>query len=351
MRFHLLPCFLLAAAVSAQVVVVDAPNIASTSNLDRPFGGGIGRYQQWYSPNPALSGGISEPMRIQQLQFLCGSNNAQAPQPVTVNCEVLIGHGKFSGVFGFFNSNWDDTPLQVFPPGLLPLTVGPQGSVACTVPFSNLFTWDRVRPILIEIRITGNSQNNQTFLFNNAGTTQLLGQTSRVYSSGSPGAVSGSVQQGWGMITRFTARPGVMIEFGAGCPCQGNIIPQNSADQIASPGITWVNRLSDAPSQRTAFWVLGDTRQAPYPIDLTPLFGLPPGTCKLLTNPVSVVGATTIGGGAGAGQAQVPITTPGLGGYVGASVYTQWVVFDPLSINSFLCVTPGIWTIVAPVGG
>jgi len=64
-----------------------------------------------------------------------------------------------------------------------------------------------------------------------------------------------------------------------------------------------------------------------------------------------VVLATTVGGGAGGGQATAPILTPGVGGYVGASVYTQWVVFDPLSINSFLCVTPGLWTIVAPIGG
>ena len=350
MRFLLLSC-LLAASASAQLVVVDSPAITSTTNIDRPFGGGLGRYQQWYSPNAGLTAGIAEPMRIQQLEFLCGSNNTQAPQPVTVNCEVLIGHGKFSGVFGVFDNNWDSAPVQAFPPGPVSLTVGPQGTPACTSPFTNRFTWDRFRPILIEIRITANSQNNQAFFFNNAGTTQLIGQTSRVYANNNPGAVSGSVQQGWGLVTRFTARPGVMIEFGTGCPCEGNIIPQNSADQIASPGITWLNRLTSAPSQRTAFWVLGDTRQAPYPVDLTTLFGYPPGTCDLLTNPVAVVLATTVGGGAGGGQATAPILTPGVGGYVGASVYTQWVVFDPLSINSFLCVTPGLWTIVAPIGG
>ena len=350
MRFLLLS-WLFATAATAQSVVVDAPSIPFPTNLDRPFGGGVGRYQQWYSPNPTLAGSITEPMRLTQVEFLCGSNNGQAPQPVTVDCEVFIGHGKFSGVFGFFDSNWDEAPAQVFGPASLSLTVGPQGAVACTIPFSSPFTWDRFRPVLLEIRITGNSQNNQSFFFNNAGTTQLIGQTSRVYNSNSAGAVSGAVQQGWGMVTRFTARPGVMLEFGAGCPCQGNIVPQNSADQIASPGITWVNRLTSAPSQRTAFWVFGDDAQAPYPIDLTPLFGLPPGTCRLFMDPVTVMGATTVGGGAGTGQAQVSILTPGSTGYVGASVYTQWVVFDPLSINSFLCATPALWTIVAPIGG
>ncbi|MEC8653140.1 MAG: hypothetical protein VXY92_11340 [Planctomycetota bacterium] len=349
-RSLLLSC-LLAVAATAQNIVVDAPNIASTTNLDRPFGGGVGRYQQWYNPNPVLTGSILEPMRITQVEFLCGSNNTQAPQPVTVNCEVFIGHGKFSGVFGFFGSNFDDTPQQVFGPFPLQQTVGPQGSVACTIPFNAPFTWDRTRPILLEVRVTGNSQGNQPFAFNHAGTTQLIGQTSRVYAFGNAGATTGQVQQGWGLITRFTARPGVMLEFGAGCPCQGNIIPQNSADQIASPGISWVNRLTNAPSQRTAFWVLGDTTQSPYPVNLTTLFGQPASVCSLLTNPISVIGTTTIGGGAGGGQATVPILTPGVAGYVGASVYTQWVVFDPLSINGFLCVTPGLWTIVAPIGG
>ena len=350
MRVFLLTC-LLAATASAQVVTVDHPNVASPTNVDRPFGGGLGRYQQWYNPTPVLNGAISEPMRIQQIEFLCGTNNTQAPQPVSVTCEVLIGHGKFSGVFGNFDLNWDEAPVQAFPLGQLNLTVGPAGSVACTVPFTNLFTWDRFRPILVEIRITGNSVGNQTFFFNNAGTTQLIGQTSRVYANNNPGAVTGTVQQGWGMITRFSARPGVMIEFGAGCPCEGNIIPQNSADQIASPGISWVHRLTSAPSQRTAFWVIGDTIGTPFPVDLTTLFGLPPGTCDLLTNPAVAIGAVTVGGGAGAGQATVPVQLPGQPGYVGMSVYTQWVVFDPLSINSFLCVTPGVWTIVAPVGG
>ncbi len=350
MRAILLSC-LFAAAASAQVVVVDHPNLASPTNIDRPFGGGLGRYQQWYNPTPVLTGAIAEPMRIQQIEFLCGSNNTQAPQPVTVDCEVLIGHGKFSGVFGTFDNNWDSAPLQVFGPTQLSLTVGPPGSVACTIPFGTFFTWDRVRPILIEIRITGNSQGSQPFFFNNAGTTQLIGQTSRVYANNNPGATSGSVQQGWGLVTRFNARPGVMLDFGAGCPCEGNIIPENSADQIASPGITWVNRIDKAPSQRPAFWVIGDTNQAPYPLDLTSIFGLPPGTCDLLTNPVNAVGALTVGGGAGGGQAQVPIQLPGVASYVGVSIYTQWVVFDPLSINSFLCVTPGVWTIVAPIGG
>ncbi|MCK5943360.1 MAG: hypothetical protein KAI24_15370, partial [Planctomycetes bacterium] len=73
MRVFLLTS-LLAATASAQVTV-DVPNVGSPTNIDRPFAGGLGRYQQWYNANPVLTGAITEPMRIQQIQFLCGSNN------------------------------------------------------------------------------------------------------------------------------------------------------------------------------------------------------------------------------------------------------------------------------------
>jgi hypothetical protein len=204
---------------------------------------------------------------------------------------------------------------------------------------------------LIEIRVFGNNQGNLPFSFNFSGATSSIGLTTRVYSGGNAGATSGAVQQGVGMVTRMQARPGVMLEFGSGCPGEGNNIPQNSANQIASPGIVWTQNLSNAASQRTAIWVMGDTRAAPYPIDLTALLGLPPTGCMLLTNPIATIAVQTVGGGAGAGVATLPIQLPGTSGYVGMSVYSQWVVFDPLAMNSTLAVSAGIWTIVAPVGG
>ena len=71
----------------------------------------------------------------------------------------------------------------------------------------------------------------------------------------------------------------------------------------------------------------------------------------LLTNPVNAIARQTVGGGPGAGVATLPIQLPATTGYVGWSLYTQWVVFDPLAMNGVLAVTPGLWTIVAPVGG
>ena len=347
MRTLLLTCFLVASA-AAQTVTVTVPNLPAPVNVDRPFAGGVGRYQQWFNTNGF--GAITEPMRFDHIEFLSGNGNGIAPQPITINCEVFIGHGKFFGVFGVFDSNWDSPPTLVAPLGNRNLTVTPAGTPCMTIPFTNQFTWDRVHPILIEVRIHGNNQAGLPFLFNMSGTSSSLGLTSRVYAANNSNANSGLVQQGVGMLARFRARPGMMQEFGSGCPGQGNIIPKATAN-LAWPGIVWNHQLTMAASQRTAFWVFGDTRTAPYPLDLTQLLGLPPSGCMLLTNPVNAIPVVTVGGGAGSGVATLPIMLPAVGSYIGASFYTQWVVFDPLAMNSALAVTPGLWTIVAPVGG
>lgn len=347
MRAILLLTSLFAAPAAAQVIV-NAPNVPAV-NETRPFSTGLGRYQQWYNTNNFNA--ISEPMRFQQIELLAGTNNSGSPQPLSITCEVRMGHGKFSGVFGTFDNNWGSPPVTVVPLGTRTITNGPAGSVCLTLPFTELFTWDQFRPILVEIRVTGNNQGSQPFQFNFAGTSTAVGRTSRVYAGANPGAATGAVSQGVGLITRLSARPGVMLDFGAGCPGEGNNIPQNSIDQIAWPGILWTHTLTAAASQRTAFWVIGDTRTAPFPIDLTTLFGLPASGCMLLTNPVNAIPVVTVGGGAGGGLATLPIQLPATSGYIGASLYTQWVVFDPLAQNSTLAVSPGIWTIVAPLGG
>ena len=151
-------------------------------------------------------------------------------------------------------------------------------------------------------------------------------------------------------MTRMRARQGAMIELGTGCPGEGNIVPQASAN-LAWPGVMWTHELSHAASQRTAFWVIGDTSSAPFPLDLTQLLGFGPSGCLLRTNPVNAIPVVTVGGGAGAGVATLPIQLPGIGGYQGFNVFTQWVVFDPLAPNGTLSVTPALRTIVAPVGG
>lgn len=348
MKRALLSSFVLAVGLTAQSVQVTSPPLAGATNVDRPFPGGIGRYQQWYSA-ASLQSVILEPRRIEQLEFFAG--NSPTAWTGTINCEILLGHGRLSGVTGTFANNWDDTPVVVKPMGNVTLNVGVLGQVCMTVPLPTRFTWDRARPILMEIRVAGNSNNNQPFNYNFRGHTALLGTTSRVYFGGTVQNPTGTVTQGMGMVTRFTARPGAVLDFGTGCAGEGGFVPVGSVTQVPSPAITWTHQLTNASSQRTCLWVIGDTRDAPFPLDLTLLLGFPSSPCMLRMNPVNVIALTTVGGGAGAGVASLPLLLPATTGYVGMSLFTQWVVLDPLAANGVLSVTPGLWSIVAPVGG
>ncbi|HEX5050486.1 MAG TPA: hypothetical protein VFZ65_01820 [Planctomycetota bacterium] len=352
MMRELLLSSLLVSAVSGQVIIVTVPPIGSPQNVDRPWPGGIGRYQQWYSA-ASLQANLPEPMRLQQIQFMAGTGLNSTP--AMINCEILIGNGKFSGVTGQFDTNWDTAPIVAKPIGNVSLVAGTPGTAVITIPFNTLFTWDRFHPLLLEIRIYGNSLGNQPFNYNFQGGTASLGYTTRVYQGGSALAPTGTVAQGVGMLTRFQARPGMQLDFGVGCPGEGNVVPVHTSVEIPSPGIVWTQQLSSAASGRACLWVIGDSNTmasgVPLPIDISALFGLFPSGCMLRNNAVNLVGAVTVGGGAGGGLASLSFQLPGTTNYIGSSFYTQWVVFDPLSLSGFVSTTQGVWSIVAPVGG
>ena len=346
----LLPCLL--ATLSAQSQSFTIPGLAGSVNVDRPWPGGIGRYQQWFSAQ-SFQAHLATPMRIERVEFLAGSSPTSTP--AQINCEILMSHGLWSGVFGTFATNYADTPVVVKPTGNVSLIAGAQGSIVLTVPFLNTFTWDGVRPVLLEIRIFGNSLGSQPFAYNFRGAAGMQGTISRVYAPVSAGAATGTVTQGLGMDVRFTARPGVMLNFGTGCPGEGGFVPVGTASEIPWPGILWTHTLTAAASQRICLWVFGNSNTAweaiPLPVDLTTLLGYPQSNCMLLTNPIIVNAAVTVGGGAGGGLATMPIQLPGITGYIGQSFYTQWVVLDPLALSSVLSVTAGLHSIVAPIGG
>lgn len=352
MKNALLLLSLLVPSLAAQVAVT-VPN-APVVNVDRPFAGGIGRYQQWYSA-ASLQAGLPEPVRLTQIEFFAGTSLSSTA--AMIDCEFLLGYGQFSGVFGTFDNNFvPGTQVTVKPRAMVQLSAGASGAVVMTVPFTNNFTWDRQRPLLLEIRVYGNSLGSQPFNYNFRGTTVGGGSVARVYGGGGGGLVStGTVVAGTGMTTRFTARPGVTLTYGTGCPGEGNIVPTASVSGLAWPGITWTHQLQNAASQRLCIWSFGDSQTdlggAPLAIDLTELFGLGSSGCLLRNNAVFLAGLTTVGGGAGSGFASLPVQLPAVTNYVGLSVFSQWVVFDPLAPSGVLSTTAGIWTIVAPVGG
>lgn len=338
--------------LSAQNVQVTVPN-APAVNVDRPFPGGIGRYQQWFSA-ASLQAMLAEPMRLIQVDFFAGTSlTSQAAQ---IDCEFLMGYGNFGGLTGTFNNNMvPGTVVTVKSRGMVQLNAGGSGAVVMTVPFTTQFTWDRFRPVVLEVRIYGNSLGNQPFNYNFRGTTGSQNITSRVYAGGSALAPSGSVQNGFGMITRFTARPGVVLDVGTGCAGEGGFVPVASVSGLAWPGITWTHTLSNAASGRTCVWGFGldntNVGGIPLPADLTELLGYGPSGCLLRTSADVQVFATTSGGGAGSGMCIIPVPLPAVTSYVGSSVFTQWAVLDPLAPNGVLSTTAMTWTIVAVVGG
>lgn len=353
MRLIPLASLLLLAMAPAQTLVT-APPASPAANVDRPFAGGIGRYQQWYSAG--LFGGTSGfpgPVRIDQLEFFAGSSNSS--NATTIDMEVSLGHGNSLGLTGTFASNYNDTPVVVLPRQNVQLLAGASGAVVMTLQLATQFTWDATRPIVLEIKIFGNSRSNQPFVYNNLGTLSGITTTRRVYQAGSPSATTGIVQQNMGMTTRFRGRSGIVLNYGTGCPGEGNFVPDYPTPALAWPGITWTHQITGAASQRLCMLSMGDNRQLAgnvnLPADIGSLLGLPASGCMLRQNALVALWSTTVGGGAGGGFASVNLQLPAVTWYVGVPLYSQWFVLDPLAPNGLLSTTPALWTIVAAVGG
>jgi hypothetical protein len=345
---------LLVATLPAQFSAT-LPVIPSTTNVNvaPPFPAGAGRYQQWYSA-VSLQQFITEPARINRLEFFAGTQPTS--QAALIDCEIFLGHGRAQGLLGTFDSNWDDPAnpyVVVRPRANVSLVATTAGSVCIDVPIvpGSQFTWDGVRPVVMEVRVYGNSVGGGApFNYNFRGTTSSFG-VSRVYAAGSALAQNGSSLVNTGMITRFSARPGVNLSYGTGCPGEGGFVPQARVNNLAWPGINWNHQIVGAASQQTAFWIIGDQEVPAGLLELGQLLGVPSNNCFLRASLIATQTAMTVGGGAGAGTVTLPIALPPTTSYVGASFYTQWVVFDSLAANGLLSVTNANRSIVAPIGG
>ncbi|MCA8976141.1 MAG: hypothetical protein KDC98_15575 [Planctomycetes bacterium] len=350
MRLTSILVVLASSALSAQTLVT-APS-SPTSNVNRPFGGGTGRYQQWYSAS-SLTSGFTTPVRIDQMAFMAGST--QSSNATMIDMEVAIGYGNALGLAGVFDQNFTEPPQIVAPRQNIQLAAGGPGTIVMTIPFTSQFTWDRTRSLVVDIRIFGNSRSNQPFAYNNLGTVAGILQTSRNYFAGNPAATTGQVQANIGMITQFRGRSGVILEYGTGCAGEGFHVPNNSVQNLPWPGITWSHQLDGASSQRLCMWMIGDSRTSFgtvfLPADVGTLLGMAPNGCMLRQNAVASLWATTVGGGPGTGIANVSVFMPAVTSYVGMSLYTQWFVLDPNAPNGLMSSSEAAWSIVAPVGG
>jgi len=345
----LLCATLLAAAAAAQSQTFTVPPLTlPQNNTNLPISAGIGRYQQWYAAGD-LQASLTQPMRFERLALLAGSG--QTTIATTIDAEVAIGHGFAGGLTGQFESNFSQPKTIVFPRGNLALNAGTAGQVVLTVNFATLFTWDGQSPIVVDIRVFGNGRGNVAFNYDFLCTLAGPLHVSRAYAANNANATSGSTLLSSGMFTRFTARPGVTIPYGNGCPGSNFITPVASVSGIPQPASGWTHQVGSAAPQQLALLVLGLSNTTsglgPLPLDLGPLIGA--SGCFLLADPFANTFANTVGG-PGAGIASIVIQMPAFNGFVGTSIFSQWLVADPGASNGVLSATGGIWSIVKAIG-
>jgi hypothetical protein len=345
----LLYALFLAAAASAQSQTFTVPPLTLPhANTNLPISAGIGRYQQWYAASD-LQAALTQPMRFERLQLLAGSG--QTTNSTTIDAEVAIGHGFTGGLTGQFESNFLQPKTIVFPRGTLALNAGTAGQVVLTVNFSTFFTWDGQSPIVIDIRVFGNGRGNASFNYDFLCTLAGPLHVSRAYAANNANATSGSPLLSSGLFTNFTARPGVVLPFGNGCPGSFFVTPVASVSGIPQPASAWQHQVGQAAPQQLALLALGLSNTTsglgPLPFDLGPVIGA--NGCFLLVDPFATTFANTVGGPS-AGIASIVIQIPPFNGFVGTSIYSQWFVADPGAVNGVLSATGGIWSIVKAIG-
>ncbi len=345
--------FACCAAVCAQTVTLPFP-APLAANTQIPLSAGIGRYQEWFSAAQAANLG-AEPLRIQSLSVLAGASTSAAPS-TTLDIEVAMAHGNASGLSSAFDSNYATPRVIVRTRTTLTMTSAGAGAPVLNVPFTTIFTWDGVSPLLVEIKVFANGRGNQPFAFDLRGTDQGFGSLARCYAGGNASAVTGNLVLNQGLFLSFSTRQGAKMPFGNGCRGINFITPTADTLQLAQPGGIWTHQLSNSAAQTIAIFALGTSRtqwvtstgSAALPFDLGPLLNAP--GCYLLVSPEIMFSLFTVGGPGTAG-ATLSLQVPPLSEFVGVSFYSQWFVLDQSAVNGVMSATAGLWSIVTPIGG
>lgn len=319
-----------------------------------PFAGPSMRYQQWYSGAEWRSV-LTEPMRVLEVAFKAGSPGGQ-PAGQIVELEITMAHGPAGGPSSFFDANLARDTTVVFPRQTVTLGAGTPGSFPLVFPFVEPFSWDGESSVVLDIRIFSNGNQNQPFNFDFDSTETSPGKVWRLFTVNNPNASDAAIlQNGWGLMTRFTVRPGATLPLpgGIGCPGSGGFIPQ-ATSTIPFPSSNWTHTLTNAASQRQAFWIFGSSTTMWQDLGVSlphELLEVGAAGCFLRVEPLVPLGSGTIGGGPGAGTASISIQLPPVTGIIGLHVFTQWLVLDAGAPNGVGSATGGLWHIVGPIGG
>lgn len=343
----------LCAAVCAQNVTLPFP-APLPANTQIPLSSGVGRYQEWFSAAQAGNFGAA-PLRIQSLSVLAGSSTSAAPS-TSLDIEVALSHGAPSGLTSTFDNNYATPRVIVRPRTTLTMNGAGAGNPVLNVPFTTVFTWDGVSPLLVEIKVYGNGRGNQPFAFDLRGTDQGFGSIARCYAGGNASAVSGNLVLNQGLFLTFNTRQGAKVSFGNGCRGINFVTPTADTLQLAQPGGIWTHQLSNAAAQTIAIFALGTSRTqwvdangtAALPLDLGPLLNA--AGCNLFVSPEIMFSLFTVGGPGTAG-ATLSLQVPPLSEFVGVSLYSQWFVLDQSAVNGVMSATAPLWSIVTPIGG
>ena len=338
----------IATALPAQVTPINLPTgVATTTSLPLPFNAPQCRFQQWYSAADwqAVQNG---PGRVVSATFFAGNSSSVTTQ---LDVEVRMAHGP-SAPSGLFDNNLASDTLIVVSRKNVQLTAG----VGITFNFDNPFTWDATSPVVIEVRIYGNTfgVGNQGFTDEFLCSSLSFGKTARLYNTTSASASFATIENGVGLLTRFGILPGAAVPFGSGCPGDGGFTPVHTVLGYPRPGQPYQAELANAPSQKFTILAGGLSKDMwagqPLPMSLkAPLGAYLGGTgCDLLVEPRLMWSKFTVGGGPGTGVASHSEIMPPLNDIIGTAIYTQWVIFDKNSPNGHLTASNAVVGIVGP---
>lgn len=338
----------LAATTDLTAQTFDLPTISSSRQpATMPIGGPRMRYQQWYSPQEWLTRAV-RPVRVNGLQFKAHSRGTGVAGR-QVELEVLMGNSFTTNPISQFETNFQSGRTIVFPRAPVVLPAPTPGSWPVSLGFANEFVWDGSSGVILEIKIWDNGNNNTNWTYDLEVEVSAPSRITRLWSIVGPTATSASFfGSGQGLVTRFSFAQAIDIPFGNGCPGAGNHVPvartSGGLPTPANPNYAYL--LTNAPSQRNAFFMMGFSRtmwgSTPLPLDLTFIGGV---GCSLMVDNAVSVGVSTVGGGPGAGSASLPFGLPASTNWVGVEVFSQWLVLDPLAPNGLLTTSNAIRTI------
>ncbi len=290
-----------------------------------PFALQPNRFQQIWTAKE-LQAVIKKPVRIRGIKFRTKSSGNAGK---TVDVQIVMGHHK-GNVTTRFADNLKGAQL-VFQRKTVTLPRSVAGGFVVSFPFTQEFTWDHERDIVMEVRVFKNGNANRPFLywFDWITSDFSVGMTSMWAISPSASRAT-FIQGGTGLVSEFEFVEGVTLPFGTGCKGEGGFTPEISTNGLPLVGNTAlrVNITKAKPGVAAIlFWGFSDKQFGAFklPLDLRPI-GMP--GCSLFVDPLLNFFTSTVGGSPGAGVGSVPFGIPAVTQFQGIVLYAQWAIND-----------------------